>query len=49
MICFACAMSTPEMEAITEQAFISQLRAAGPIIIIGSEAGPYPLSISNPS
>ena len=43
MVCFDCAMSTPERKAETERNFAMQLDAAGPIAIIdGTEVGPYP-------
>ncbi len=42
MVCFPCAMSTPEREAETARNFASQLNACGPVAIIGSEVGPYP-------
>lgn len=43
MICFDCAMSTPERKAEVERNFAAQLDAAGPTAVIGGEAGPYPL------
>ena len=44
MVCFDCAMSTPERKAETERAFVSQLDAAGPVSVIdGTEVGPYPI------
>jgi len=43
MICFDCLTSTPEMEAECKRNFISQLEAAGPVAVIGSEVGPYPI------
>lgn len=43
MVCFYCAMSTPERKAETEQNFSMQLDAAGPVAMIdGTSAGPYP-------
>lgn len=43
MVCFACAMSTPERKAETEHNFAVQLDAAGPVAMIdGTEVGPYP-------
>jgi len=42
MVCFACAMK-PERKNQTERNFISQLEAAGPVAVIGTEVGPYPL------
>lgn len=45
MVCFACAMATPEREAITSQTFAVQLHAAGPVAVLdGTEVGPYPFS-----
>ena len=44
IICFDCAMKTPESKAQTDAAFLTQLVAAGPNAVIGTEAGPYPLS-----
>jgi hypothetical protein len=43
MICFACAFSTPERKRQTEQSFSAQLRAAGPVAVVGGEEGPYPI------
>lgn len=43
MVCFSCAMSSPERKAETSRNFGVQLEAAGPIACIdGSEVGPYP-------
>jgi len=43
MICFGCAMSSPERKAETEHNFSTQLAACGPDAVIdGSEVGPYP-------
>ena len=43
MVCFDCAMSTPERKAETERNFAVQLDAAGPVAMIdGTEVGPYP-------
>ena len=41
-LCFSCAMK-PENKAQTEQQYLAQLDAAGPIAIIGEETGPRPL------
>lgn len=44
MVCFTCAMGTPERRAEAESSFASQLRASGPVAVIdGTEAGPYPI------
>ena len=44
MVCFSCAMETPERKAATEQNFRMQLDAAGPVALIDdTEAGPYPI------
>lgn len=44
MICFDCAMSTPERRAETERNFALQLAACGPVAVIdGSSNGPYPM------
>lgn len=44
MVCFACAMSTPERKAETERNFGAQLEACGPDAVIdGSGVGPYPV------
>jgi hypothetical protein len=44
MVCFCCAMSTPERKAEAERNFGSQLDACGPDAVIdGSEVGPYPV------
>lgn len=43
MICFRCAMSSPCRKSEAEHNFELQLRAiAGPAVIDGTEAGPYP-------
>lgn len=43
MVCYGCAMSTPEREAEAKRHFGSQLDAAGPVAMIdGTEVGPYP-------
>lgn len=43
MVCFPCAMATPERTAETERNFALQLDACGPVAVIdGSCAGPYP-------
>lgn len=41
-VCFKCAME-PDHKAQTEQAFSTQLDAAGPVALIGEETGPRPL------
>lgn len=44
MVCFSCAMGTPERKADAERQFAGQFKAIrGPVVIDGSEAGPYPL------
>lgn len=44
MVCFPCATSSPEAKAETERNFAAQLNAIdGPIVLDGSNAGPYPL------
>lgn len=43
MVCFSCAMGTPERKAETGRNFTAQLDAAGPMALIdGTEVGPYP-------
>lgn len=43
MVCFFCAMSSPERKAETERNFGTQLAACGDAAAIdGSHAGPYP-------
>lgn len=43
MVCFSCAMSTPERKAETERNFGAQLDACGPDAVIdGTGVGPYP-------
>lgn len=42
LVCFDCAMATPERRAEAEQNFTQQLGAAGPVAVVGSEVGPYP-------
>lgn len=43
MVCFDCAMATPERKKEAEQQFAAQLNAIdGPLVIDGTEAGPYP-------
>lgn len=41
-ICFECAM-LPENKQTTEQQFENQLRSAGMIAVVGTQAGPFPL------
>jgi len=43
MVCFSCAMSTPERKAETESNFKMQLNGVTGPVVIGDEAGPYPL------
>lgn len=44
MVCFKCAMASPDRAAEAESNFAVQLRAIdGPALIDGTEAGPYPL------
>jgi hypothetical protein len=40
-VCYDCAM-LPEHAADTEAAFKTRLAAAGPVAMIGTEAGPVP-------
>ena len=43
MICFKCAMESPGRKSEAEYNFELQLNAiAGPAVIDGTEAGPYP-------
>lgn len=43
MVCFKCAMKTPERQKQTEQHFANQMNAIrGDIVVDGSSAGPYP-------
>ena len=45
MVCFDCAMSTPERQIETDQNFKMQLDACGDgVVVIGTEAGPVPAS-----
>lgn len=48
MVCFPCAMETPERKKQAEDAFNSQLDAAinagNGMVTVGTEAGPLPLS-----
>lgn len=43
LVCFACAMATPEREKETEKNLEAQFEAAGELRVIGSGAGPFPL------
>lgn len=44
MICFACAMATPERKRQTERAFMAQIDACGDVSVIdGTKVGPYPI------
>lgn len=44
MVCFDCAMSTPERAEETTRNFHAQLLACGRVAVIdGSHVGPYPL------
>ena len=48
MVCFGCAMATPERKAETERNFGSQLDACGDVAVIdGSPVGPYPAEHSD--
>ena len=48
MVCFCCAMSTPERKGETERNFGAQLDACGVVAVIdGTEIGPYPFSKEN--
>lgn len=43
MVCFECAMASPERRAETGRNFGVQLDAAGPVVVIdGTKVGPYP-------
>jgi hypothetical protein len=42
MVCFSCAFKTPETTAEMERQFASQINSAGDIVVIGTEAGPFP-------
>lgn len=43
MVCFECAMETPERKAETERNFRVQLDACGDVAVIdGTNVGPYP-------
>lgn len=43
MVCFGCAMSTPERKDEASSNFGLQLEASGPVACIdGTEVGPYP-------
>lgn len=42
MVCFQCAFATPESTKETNANFERQLNAAGPVVVIGEEVGPYP-------
>lgn len=42
MICFPCMKAEPEREAEATRQFAAQFTAAGPEVVLGDEAGPYP-------
>jgi hypothetical protein len=43
MVCFKCAMATPEREAETERHFAAQINAiTNDAVVICTEAGPFP-------
>jgi len=45
MVCFGCAMATPERRAQTERSFGDQLNACGHVAVSnGTEIGPYPVA-----
>lgn len=47
MVCFPCAMETPERVKETERNMDEQMDACGNVIVIdGSNTGPYPLDTS---
>lgn len=42
MVCFRCAMETPERQAEAKRNFGQQLEASGPVAVLdGTETGPY--------
>lgn len=44
MVCFRCAMATPERKLETERNFAMQVDACGSVAMIdGTEVGPYPV------
>lgn len=47
MVCFTCAMETPERKAQTSRAFGMQLIGAGPVVVIGEATGPRPFNQEN--
>ncbi len=49
MVCFKCAMATPEREKETGRNFGAQQEAAGPIAVIGTEVGPFPVEHLRPN
>jgi len=47
MVCFQCAMSTPDRQSETERNFRVQLDACGDVAVIDeTEVGPYPFKHS---
>lgn len=47
MICFDCMKATPEREAEAGRQFIMQLNACGEVAVVGTSAGPIPISRSS--
>lgn len=44
VVCFDCAMATPERRKETEVNFSTQLNASGPVAVLdGTNVGPYPI------
>ncbi len=48
MVCFSCAMASPERRRETEKNFGVQLDACGEFAVAGGELGPYPLEHAAP-
>jgi hypothetical protein len=46
-ICFDCAMATPEKKQQTINMMHKLMEAAGPVVMIGTEDGPIPLTKSS--
>ena len=42
MVCFSCMKAQPGLEQVALDNFGLQLEAAGPVVVLGGEVGPYP-------
>jgi hypothetical protein len=48
MVCFECAMKTPERAHFTGLVYMAQMEMVKGAVVIGTEAGPYPFQLEQP-